>query len=325
MINLIEIIKENSLTQEEDIFYKKAIKDNIYKECLYNDELNKKLLALLPYNNLTDYYFSFDTCATNIIKSLFDKYTDEETLILSTYSEHPNVNNILDSEKNVNKIIKPLNFKNYYEGMFTLSQADLTNLIKRYKKVFVYCIGTSCGLGVVNNNYLFKKIKSICKSLNKECILVLDAVQELFLLFRDYSLFDYVIGTAHALIPDYNIGVCLSKTKNEFKFFSNIEDFYKLLSCLLKRKTYLTNFTTLLQDYYDYLYSSDIDIHANVNHLFALGNSEGTLIPLISKSSIDKMYGYFLIEFRACHSIFKSLDTIKKIKEADAFFKNLGF
>lgn len=30
---------------------------------------------------------------------------------------------------------------------------------------------------------------------------------------RDYSIFDYVIGTAHAIIPNYNSGIVISKEK----------------------------------------------------------------------------------------------------------------
>jgi len=33
----------------------------------------------------------------------------------------------------------------------------------------------------------------------------------MFILPRDYEKYDYVIGTAHALIPGFNLGIVLSR------------------------------------------------------------------------------------------------------------------
>jgi len=46
------------------------------------------------------------------------------------------------------------------------------------------------------------QIKPIC---------VLDDVQEMFIINRDYSQFDYIVGTIHAIIPRYDTGILIYK------------------------------------------------------------------------------------------------------------------
>ena len=61
---------------------------------------------------------------------------------------------------------------------------------------------------------------------------------------RDYSIFDYVIGTAHAIIPEYNCGIVISKDKPYCRNPKKIAmKFSNLLSIVLKRKQYLSSFS----------------------------------------------------------------------------------
>jgi hypothetical protein len=40
---------------------------------------------------------------------------------------------------------------------------------------------------------------------------MIDDVHGMFLIPRDYSIFDYILYTAHSLIPNYEMGFLISK------------------------------------------------------------------------------------------------------------------
>jgi len=122
--------------------------------------------------------------------------------------------------------------------------------IRRYKRVFLYAIGTTCGDGVITPTSLFRQIQAIVRSANVELISVLDAVQELFLFDRDYSCFDYVIGTAHALVPEYDTGIVISK---ELPYMSKLrtgEKLVKLIQIIMNHKIFFANFSGSLNQRY---------------------------------------------------------------------------
>ena len=61
-------------------------------------------------------------------------------------------------------------------------------------------------------------------------VTVIDAVQEMFFLYRDYSMYDYVISTAHATVRLLNFGIMLSKNSvKQYKSFYDIEDIEQFL------------------------------------------------------------------------------------------------
>ena len=64
---------------------------------------------------------------TNIINNLFDKYVDDDTLVITTGSEHHSVRNNLNKCKNV------VNFVCRGE---IRQDIDIINTIKPFKKVF---------------------------------------------------------------------------------------------------------------------------------------------------------------------------------------------
>ena len=297
------------------------------------DQLNQNLHQILNKSDSiisNNQYFSFDSCATNIIDRLFKENVDDDTLIITTKQEHPKVNKIL------NKYTKKLYLFDDYNMMLTID--TLYQQLKKYKKVFVYIIGTTCGVGKKINQDQLKILKYLLVKCNIKYVFVLDAVQELFLTPRDYSIFDYVIGTAHALIPNYNQGIVISKDKPYIQSTNYIaKNFYNLLEIVLKRKKYLSTFSILLTDYfYENILKFNLMYSNYSGHLFSIGDKQGTLLSIIPEN--QKTYDNVMINkddivksilFRATWSIFDNiinqLDTVNDLSFTTIFNKTVNF
>lgn len=218
------ILKSQQITNEEIIPSLEQIKHNLFKYIPLSEEIS-------------NYTLLFSDRATNFINELFDKYVDDDTLIIISDCEHNNVKIKVKQFSNLLEI-KNLNIDFSY--------------IKTFKKVFVYFIGTQISSGIITPQSFFIDLKQFLIKNKIEHKLVLDAVQEMFLLPRDYSLFDYIIGTAHSLIVNFDLGILLSKENS--KLGRNIgnkgEKLVELLKIFTSRKCKLQSLRYLLRDHY---------------------------------------------------------------------------
>ena len=310
--NYIECNRLNSLQEK---FYFDSLERNrdyeFNKTSVDSGEYNL-ILERLKFNNISKFNLSFDSCATNIINELFDKYVDDETLVLTTDSEHDSVLNNLKKCKNTDIIISHL----------TLNKSALERC-RGFKKVFVYIIGTYCATGFIVADSFLKTIKSYLTTNNIKHTLVLDAVQEMFLFPRDYSMFDYVIGTAHALIPNYNMGILLSKEERKsYPDKGTLLEFNSLLSMLPD----LSNFNNLMRMNFNYLLNTELKMSYGATHLFSIGDETGILLPLIEKQDQEKQNrGYYSVNFRGCWFRFGVDTFINLIKRTEKFLELIGF
>lgn len=218
------ILKSQQITNEEIIPSLKQIKQNLFKYIPLSEEIS-------------NYTLSFSNRATNFINELFDKYVDDNTLIIISDCEH---NNVKTKAKQFSNLLEIKNLNIDF------------NYVKTFKKVFVYFIGTQISSGIITPQSFFIDLKQFLIKNKIEHKLVLDAVQEMFLLPRDYSLFDYIIGTAHSLIVNFDLGILLSKENS--KLGRNIgnkgEKLVELLKIFTSRKYKLQSLRYLLRDHY---------------------------------------------------------------------------
>ena len=269
---------------------------------LYKRFLNT-LKGFLKYSHISDYNFTFAPCATDLIKRLFKKYVDDDTLVLTTTCEHPNVLEILKKYKNVKYVMEGQRLKDF-------------KLTKQYKRIFVYMIGTICATGYIVLDQEFDLIINEAKQHSKEVITVIDAVQELFLLPRDYSRFDYIIGTAHALIKNYDTGILLSKKSDIGKHLYTAKPFTTILTNLLKRNVYLNEFHTLMRMEFGMTKYMNFRIQSGVNHLLLLSSPTGLFQPIESGSVIPVgNEGEIGVLFRGCWSITEPRSFIRLLEQ----------
>lgn len=205
------------------------------------DEEKARTFSMIPFNSFKYNHLTVDTCATNIINNLFDKYVDDDTLVITTGSEHHSVRNNLNKCKNV------VNFVCRGE---IRQDIDIINTIKPFKKVFIYMIALSVGDPHYLNNCIVEQLQNILKENNKQFVTVLDAVQELFLLPRDYSIYDYVVGTSHALIPNYDMGMLFGKEELSYKAGNWLKDFNDCLEILLRNRDKLYQLNVVMRQHF---------------------------------------------------------------------------
>lgn len=208
------------------------------------DNIEKEYFKRMPFCNISEktHHITFSECATNFIDGLFNKCVDDNTLVIYSNNEHDNV------KTNVNKCKNKLEV-NYDTEIKLLKTTRIINESKKYNKVFVYIIGTQISTGQITPQLFYEKLKQQFMLHNIEHTIVLDDVHGMFIIPRDYTLFDYILYTAHALIKKYDMGIMISKDK----FMGNQainwgKEYLDILDVLLKRKEKMQIFTQIMKD-----------------------------------------------------------------------------
>ena len=236
---------EQSMLFNNDITISKENRNKVFN-CKQIDSLQVRFFNHILYSNVSANYHkvSFDICASNIIDILFDFYASNDTLILTTQSEHPSVVNNLNKCKNII----------YINDMDSL--IDIQNKLSAYKNVLLYICATPALSTNIIPNSIVENIQMICKNAKKTIISILDDVQGFFLYPRSYDIYDYVIGTAHAIIPGFNLGFVISK-KDDSLFNMHSETYENMfidrLDHILKYKSLLYQYSMVLTQYYSIL------------------------------------------------------------------------
>lgn len=185
-----------------------------------------------------------DTCATNLIHNLFEYYlkTEKDCVVLTTLQEHPSVlgQAVRILPVSIEQTISSLSIVNREEqiNFFDINNLEsidnLIDVLKNTKKLFLYTKSCDYDTGRIYTNDYLKALKEKIYRINPSIKIIhcLDACQELLIYNRDYSEYDYIIGTAHAIVPGYDMGILVCN--------KNIPAFgYQITNWL---KTYLLSF-----------------------------------------------------------------------------------
>lgn len=294
---------------------------------LYFDTLAEKYFDLMPCCNLTlkNAQLRFSDSATTFISRLFEEYVDENTLVVSSHIEHPSVNINLDLCDNVFLYQEPDLKKNNAKAAF--------DEILKYKKIFVYIIGTHARNSFSTPQDFFRQIREFCIKNNIECKIVIDNVQEMFLLPRDYSIFDYVIGTAHAIVRRFNMGILITIGDNKVfgdKIYNWGMTYYDMLQEILKRREKLFMFRTVMNHYYSDLINKEgfkTDDEQNcAPYFFHITDIDGKLTPDVRnnlKTCEIELDDNRIIRFRAPTFLQRPDLLIKGIKFLDSVLEEM--
>ena len=137
-------LDKDPLTEEEKQLLFKLKPNNIIQtdESEYN-KLCDKYFNIMPFCNISSitHIIKCDESATNFINKLFDKYVDDDTLVICSNNEHDNVKKRVNTSKNVLIL-------NYEKDICGLKINKIIQESKKYKKVFVYIIGLNVKLAV---------------------------------------------------------------------------------------------------------------------------------------------------------------------------------
>lgn len=244
-----------SLNYNEELCLSHYRKENCLNTDAYNineyKEMVDSFFYKLPCCNIlsNDWTLTVDNCASNFIDRLFEYYVDDETLAIISDAEHDT------TVKNFNKCNNKL-VLSHNKDIRGYNFDKIIEEAKKYKKVFFYCIGTQISTGEISPQTFFVELKKRFNEEHIENIMVLDAVQEMFLIPRDYSIFDYIIGTAHAICWEYDLGILIHKYTTPikgFRDFIHLEEFMIQLNIILRRKDKINMFSRCVHEYFSNL------------------------------------------------------------------------
>ena len=281
--------------EEKEIFLKPE--NSIYFDWINEieyDHMKKMFLARLPYSKIdkNNCEISFDVSETSIINKIKDEFVDDDTIVITTDQEHPSVLKMVQSCKNY-YIMK------YQVEVIWMQYNDLIDKIKDFKKVVVIINGVKVATGEFTPQLFFIKLKNILR--NKKSIIILDDAQGMFLHKRDYSIFDYVFGTCHAMIDAYDAGICISIGNNKplgTKAYAIGLNYLYSLDLILARIDKLNIFSNIMEEYFydkiveQKLFNLDNTIHSRrVPYLFDLDDKlkifTETQMELLNKHKIS--------------------------------------
>lgn len=240
----------NPLTKNELVLIDTPALDD-YSSCAFGvEEINEFYKSRLPIgNNLKDYNFSFAPCASDIIRDIFKFYVSDDTLVISSSCEHTTT----IQEKSKCKNVLDLSWK---EDITPFNLSKIYSIDKVYKNALVYISHIALSFGTQLNCQYFFEIKKILNDKGiKICTLILDDVQGMFMTPCNYLGFDYVIGTAHAIVQPFNMGIVIQKNNiHQFgvPIMLNAIEYQNRLDILLKRRLKFNLFNSILiQSFYD--------------------------------------------------------------------------
>lgn len=210
------------------------------------DNLSSILLNKIGLNN--NYKVGVDTCATNIIHNLFQRYMVlKDTIIITTNSEHSSVMQQFNDGKyegtrdNIHYGITSFISDAYKVHIFDIDNVETINNIKNNiensKLILLYTKGCNSQTGKIYSDEYLKNIKKCIIDINPtvQVMHCIDDVQSLFLIKRDYTNYNYIISTAHAIISNYDTGLIIYNDNNNdfgYQILPFIEEYIKKWSII---------------------------------------------------------------------------------------------
>lgn len=244
--------------------------DNPMESDKYLDLENEyfKRMPLCNINN-KDYHITFEYKARTFINYIFSEYFDDtDTLIISVENEHHSV------LENINKCKNGIILKRFDVFNYNFSKIMLELSTKKYKRAFVYITGVQLFTGEIIPQLFFEKLKDILLKNNISVKMMLDDVHGMFLIPRDYSIFDYILYTAHSIVDKFDMGLLISKDglygKRAYNWGSK---YLKRLDIMLKRKEKIFLFKYILNQYFNQYFSNKeifSEYKNTVNHIYSI-------------------------------------------------------
>ena len=261
-----------------------------FPEIVDNDtysELEKEYFNRMPFCNISSntHCIRFDESGSSFINKIFDKEVDDDTLVVSTTYEHGSVQKRLKEVKN----ILLLNSDNDIRGY---NIEKVINEAKKYKKTFVYIIGTQLSTGEITPQMFFEELKQEFINNNINHKILIDDVHGMFVTPRDYRIFDYVLYTAHSLVNEYEMGVLISKENDlGLQAYNWGSEYLKRLDIILSKKEKMMQFKNIMIQYLNKLIADTSTFrlyNQTANHIFAV-ETKGIYY---SEKEYDKLDSY---------------------------------
>lgn len=225
-------------------------------------------LMLYSNININNYNINFGDNGSFFINCIFNQFINDQTLVITTRYQHNAVKDNLKKCKNVVQL--------QVDDIINFDRQKILNYIENFNNIFVYIIGVQIMTGQITPQSFFIQIKNLLIQKKKNFKLMIDDVHGMFLIPRDYSIFDYILYTAHSLIPNYEMGFLISKKQNKQFGIINTnygEEYLNKLKLILSKRDKLFLFNTIMSQYFsDILKNKQIYrlLSPTVQHIFSI-------------------------------------------------------
>lgn len=299
-------------------------------------DLDAQIFERLPLANITtdDYNIGFADCATDIINQILDnEKITAETLVIISSDEHENV------VKATNKLPNLLVISQS-SRIHKMDFSEIYQYVPDEKNVLVYIIGTQLSTGIITPNDWFIELRKILDSKKCKSTFVLDDVQGMFIVPRDYSIFDYIIGTCHSLTCFFNMGFIIQKNTAEVQYgkpwATDEKEYIKHLDVLLSKLDGLNQFTMVMRQVLAVEMSKEeskfFDKAANNIVSARFGDSAEGVVPFTQKE-FNLFNKYFLhienlqneeqyVRFRAQEVLYDSDAVLRGLNLLEEYLQN---
>ena len=278
----------NTLISERPTY--KEISESLIQYWNY-EEMENEFFNRMPFCNITPQtnIISFANAGKDFIKMIFEKHVDDDTLVITTHYEHDSVKKELEKCKNV--------YKFNMKEMRALNIQPVLNKAKQFKKAFIYVVGTNITTGEITPQDFFIELVAGLKRQQTPFKIMCDDVHGMFLTPRDYSIFDYVLYTAHSLVSAYECGILIQKRVGFEPEFGELiinwgYEYLKRLDMILMRKEKLFMFKhIMIERFRKLLTNSRLSIYNDTSqHIFSIKTQD----IYISKETWEEMNNYFI-------------------------------
>ena len=247
---------------------------------------NKLLSTKESYN----YRIEVDRHCTALIEKLFQRYVGKNTFVLTTEQEHPAVKNYLPENNTFIICVNELKYEN-----------AVSQIIKKFKEsncteFFLIMAGVIPGSAEILDETFFRKLKYALTKENIPHIFVLDDCQGLFMIQRDYSDFDAILGTAHVLVRyGFSMGILFTKLPHKIGYINKagLKDLSTKLNYVFNHKQDALKFNGLITQFVkDEIDDNVLKIKDNqAQHMFVV-STDGVKF---SQKKADEMKDYGII------------------------------
>lgn len=315
---------DNFYEQPDLLQLTKPLSIEIKNDLTYTNEyLNacNSIIKLLKSNNLIDKYrIEIDKSCTSLIQKLFKTYVNENTFVITSSHDHEATTNMLVGKNqyiiNVFKLQdKQERIKIFQEILDSFKKSKCTN-------IFCIMVGTTPHSAITIDQNFFIELKTVFIKNNLPHLMFLDDCQGIFMIERNYEVFDGFLATGHVLsclFPD--VGLLFTKLPQQIGYINKqaLIDLYNKIKIIVKYKDKANDFNKLMSEYFK---DTSFNQYSNEpSHQFSL-----SLRNTINSTKYDSKFIKYGIRFNPinCEDNFVRLRYHEVIiQDSDVFIKGL--
>lgn len=257
--------------------------------------------------NIKGYRVEVDEHCTSLIKKLFQRYVNKDTFVLTTEQEHPAVKNYLPENNTYIICVNELNRKD-----------AIPQIIQKFKQsgcknFFLIMAGVVPGSSEILSEAFFRQLKLELTRNNINHIFTLDDCQGLYMINRDYSDFDCILGTAHVVVRyGFSMGILYTKLPHIIGHINkgSLKDFTSKLNYAFNHKQDALKFNSLMTEFL----KDEID-----NDTFTIKGNQASHMLTISTNGVkfNQKNATYLKDFGIIFSELNSKNRLIRLRYQD--------